>query len=413
MKKNSKIEYNKIIILSIIVMLIACITMGTVAFIQYEKYLINFNSKINLVIENIILKYPDIDKNTLVEILDNNNINNKNCLRDYGIDISKDDLIQANKKNMEISVAVNIFLILVFSGILIYINLSYNYNKNKKIEEITRYIEEINKRNYKLNIEDNSEDELSILKNEIYKVTVMLKEQAENSKEDKIKLKDSLSDISHQLKTPLTSILIMLDNILDNPDMEKSVREDFIKDIKRKILNINFLVQSLLKLSKLDSNTITFSNNKIKVMDVLVQAIDNVSVLSDLKNVSINVLADKNEYISVDEKWEIEALTNIIKNAVEYSNNGGMVNINIENKKLYTEISIQDFGKGMSNKDLKHIFERFYKGESSSKDSIGIGLALSKAIIEKDNGIVSVDSKIGKGTTFRIKYFNEEKVYEK
>lgn len=140
--------------------------------------------------------------------------------------------------------------------------LKYNKSKDKKLAEITRYIEEINNKNYKLDIDDNTEDELSILKNEIYKTTVMLKEVAENSRLDKANLKDSLSDISHQLKTPLTSITIMLDNILDNKDMDEDTRNDFIKDIKREIINVNFLVETLLKLSKLDANSIKFINKE-------------------------------------------------------------------------------------------------------------------------------------------------------
>ena len=142
--------------------------------------------------------------------------------------------------------------------------LKYNNSKDKKLKEITQYIEEINRKNYKLNIDDNTEDELSILKNEVYKTTIMLKEQAENSLNDKVNLKNSLSDISHQLKTPLTSITIMLDNIIDNPNMDQETRSEFIKDVKREITNINFLVQALLKLSKFDTNTIKFTNKEEK-----------------------------------------------------------------------------------------------------------------------------------------------------
>lgn len=118
--------------------------------------------------------------------------------------------------------------------------MKYNNSKDEKLKEITRYIEEINNKNYKLDIEDNTEDELSILKNEVYKTTIMLKETAENSVQDKVNLKDSLSDISHQLKTPLTSITIMIDNILENPEMDKETRIEFVKDIKREIINVIF-----------------------------------------------------------------------------------------------------------------------------------------------------------------------------
>ena len=127
------------------------------------------------------------------------------------------------------------------------------------------------------------------MKNEVYKTTIMLKEQAENSLNDKVNLKNSLSDISHQLKTPLTSITIMLDNIIDNPNMDQETRSEFIKDVKREITNINFLVQALLKLSKFDTNTINFTKKEEKVVDILSTAIQNVSVLCDLKDIEIVV----------------------------------------------------------------------------------------------------------------------------
>lgn len=167
--------------------------------------------------------------------------------------------------------------------------IKYNKLKDTKLTEIIKYIEEINNKNYKLDIDDNTEDELSILKNEIYKTTVMLKEMAENSASDKANLKDSLSNISHQLKTPLTSIVIMLDNILDTEDMDSNIRKDFIKDIKREIININFLVESLLKLSKLDANSVNLINKKVNIKDILQESIKNVSIICDLKNIKINI----------------------------------------------------------------------------------------------------------------------------
>ena len=148
---------------------------------------------------------------------------------------------------------------------LIFLFLRFNAKKDQEINKITKCLEEINKRNYKIDIEEMSEDELSILKNELYKVTIKLKEDAENSKQAKKDLKDTLADISHQLKTPITSILIILDNIIDNPDMDKNTREDFIRDIKRELLNMNFLALNLLKLSKLDSNTVHFLKKEVSV----------------------------------------------------------------------------------------------------------------------------------------------------
>ena len=282
----------------------------------------------------------------------------------------------------------------------------YNKERDNELEEITKLIEQINSKNYLLSISTISEDELSILKNEIYKTTLMLKEEAENSIKDKRELKDSLSDISHQLKTPLTSILIMLDNMIDNPDMKQEKREEFLHDIKREITNIEFLIKNLLKLSKLDSNTVTFLKKEVSANQIVEKAIENVSALCDLKNIIIEKEINQDSKIFVDEAWQIEAVTNILKNSVEYSNQNGKVNIKIESNPMYVSIIIKDYGEGIKEKELPFIWNRFYKGSNRGDNSIGIGLALSKTIIENNNGVVSAKSDKHE-TVFQIKYFKD------
>ncbi len=374
-------------------------------FYEYKTYTQKFNQKINLIVSKINEKYPDVNKTDLVEILNNTTSENNYLLREYGIDLEKDSLILENDNYFLKFIILNISLIIILSILLLLIFFKYNNLKDKELQKITKYIEEINNRNYKLDIDENTEDELSILKNEIYKITVMLKETAENSMQDKINLKDSLSNISHQLKTPLTSITIMLDNILENPNMENSIKNGFIKDIKRQILNINFLVVSLLKLSKFDACSVHFVNKEEYIENILNYSIENVSALCDLKNIKININGDKNIKISCDFKWQVEAITNILKNCVEYSYENSKIDIYYEENKMYSKIEIKDYGTGIDKEDIQHIFERFYKGKHSSNESIGIGLALSKSIIEKDNGHIIVESEINKGTTFTIKYF--------
>ena len=207
------------------------------------------------------------------------------------------------------------------------------------------YIDRINRGDYKFDIEDNTEDELSILKNEVYKTTVMLKEVAENSRKDKISLKDSISDISHQLKTPLTSITIMLDSMLDNKDMEEEKRYEFIKDIKREITNLSFLVSSLLKLSKFDANTVKFINKEEDIEEILKEAAKNLEALCDLRNVKINIEGEGKSYISCDFKWQVEAITNILKNSVEHSKQGSGIDIKYSSNSVYTKIEIRDYRK--------------------------------------------------------------------
>lgn len=402
---KNKIELKKTIIYILIAISLAIIVFSGIYYYQYREYTNNYNAKISTIVTKLIREYPELSKSEIIEIINSKDNTNQELFNTYGIDLNKESVVIENDKNFNIFLIINIIYIIIISITILALFLRYNKSKDKKLNEITKYIEEINNKNYKLYIDDNTEDELSILKNEIYKTTIMLKEVAENSKEDKIKLKDSLSDISHQLKTPLTSITILIDNIIDNPDMDKETRGEFAKDIKREITNINFLVQSLLKLSKLDADSVKFINENVKIADIINNSIKNVSVLCDLKNIVIEVKGNDTSKIYCDMNWQVEAITNILKNCVEHSNNNGKIIIDYEENQVYSKITIKDYGVGIYKEDLPHIFERFYKGKNSSNESIGIGLALSKTIIESNNGYIGVESEVGKGTRFTIKYF--------
>lgn len=401
---KNKIELKKMCITSCVVIIIFLITFSILIYKQYKTYTYNYNQKIAGIIDNVLEKYPDIEKREIVEILNSSDKTNNEILREYGIELDKDSVILENNTDFQKFIIIDINTLIVFILMLSIIFFKYNHSESKKINEITKYIEEINRGNYKLNIEENTEDELSILKNELYKITIMLKEVAENSQKDKTTLKDSLSDISHQIKTPITSILIMLDNILSDENMPEDIKKDFIKDIKREIINIKFLVESILKLSKIDSNSIKFIKKEVFIKDIINEAVKNVSMLSELKNIEIIVSGDDSIKTICDLKWQVEAITNILKNCIEHSYENRKIYINYNQNNMYTELKIEDNGTGIDAKDLPHIFERFYKGKNSSSDSVGIGLALSKSIIESNNGYIQVDSKLNKGTTFIIKY---------
>ena len=388
--KNKKL----IIILFSIILLFFLLNNSLYIFLN-NKYKINYNKKINNIIYELNNKYPELKKEDIILILNNKNNNDENILKEYGINLENEFFDLNSEKEYKKTLIINNLLIILFIFNLIIIFLIYYFKEKNRINKIIKDLEKINNKNYEINIEENEEGNLSILKNELYKTTIMLKEQAENSYNDKINLKSSLEDISHQLKTPLTSINIMLDNILDNPEMDDETKLDFITDIKRETNNINFLIQALLKLSKFDTNTVKFNNEENDLKQIINEAIKNVSVLCDLKNIKIIFNCENNLNLICDKKWQIESLTNIIKNCVEYSE---------ENNKIYYLIKIKDYGKEINKKDLNHIFERFYKGKNSKNDSIGIGLALSKAIIEKNNGKVWAESNENE-TIFYVQYF--------
>lgn len=185
--------------------------------------------------------------------------------------------------------------------------------------------------------------------------------------------------------------------------MDKNTREDFIRDIKRELLNMNFLALNLLKLSKLDSNTVHFIKKEVSLDEIVISSIKNIAPLCDLKNITITKNLEHGIKINCDLNWQVEAITNILKNCVEHSKENSKIDITTATNKVYHSIKIRDYGTGISEKDLPHIFERFYKGASSSSNSIGIGLSLAKKIIESNNGLINVETGPD-GTTFTIKY---------
>ena len=314
---KNKIELKKALIKIFIAIIVISTLFILFQYYQYKKYTNNFNNKIAQIVLKVKEEYPDIDNNEIMQIINNDESIDTNLFRNYGIDLHEDALIIENTNYFKNSLILNTAILIILSLLILIIFMKYNHLKDKKLKEITKYIEEINNKNYRLDIDDNTEDELSILKNEVYKTTIMLKETAENSVQDKVNLKDSLSDISHQLKTPLTSMTIMIDNILENPEMDKETRIEFVKDIKREIINVNFLVNSILKLSKLDANSVKFINKEINLQDIVKESIKNVSVLCDLKNVEVIQKGGQNIKINCDFKWQVEAITNILKNCVE------------------------------------------------------------------------------------------------
>lgn len=364
----------------------------------------------NLLIANIInevqKKYPNLDEEDIIKILNNDKLENSQLLKRYGIDIEKNNISLKEEKIIKEMLIINYIILIGYIFLVLYVFVIYKKKENNKIKEITSYLKEINNNNnYKLDILKNSEDELSILKNEIYKTAVKLNEQTINLTKEKSSLKNSLSDISHQIKTPLTSMTLMIENLLKDNDVDKEKEKKMLINIHKKIIHINFLIQSLLKLSRFDADTIKFVDKDVLINNILGEVKDNLSILCDLKNVNIIIKGNKKEKIFCDYNWQVEALTNIVKNCVEHSYEDSIIEISYSSNDLFTKIIIKDYGKGIDKEDLKHIFERFYKGKNSSENSIGIGLALAKKIIEKDNGYIIVDSILKKGSTFTIKYF--------
>jgi len=397
-------EKNKILIFGLCYIIIAIFVFLMLSQIQYEKYTNQMNIVIAEIVDKIVEKYPDVEEEEIIKILNGTEQSQKKyILEKYGYTQNTVAIEEISKERGSF-IKIDIAIIIAGGIAVTIVLLSYNKKREEKISDINSYIGKVNRGNYELKIEENGEDELTKLRNELYKTTVLLRETAENSEKEKTNLSNSLTDISHQLKTPLTSIRIMIDNIQNNPDMDEKTRNEFIEDISKQIDWISSLVISLLKLAKFDAGSIVMRDEEINVKKLIQNIISNLAILIDIKDIKIEENISEQITLFADYNWQLEALTNIIKNCVEHSFDGGKIKIEAESNSVFTKIIITDEGEGIEKNDLNRIFERFYKSAKSSENSIGIGLALAKTIIEKERGYIKVESEVGKGTKFEIKY---------
>lgn len=396
-------EIKKLIFFSALIIVLAITVTVCINSYYNNKYKQTINSYISSILNVVVKEYPNINEEDLIKILNSKEHEEENSLlKKYGIyDESAIAVLKQKDKNI---IEYNLIILIATSVALIVIFYFYLKYRQNEIDKITKYVEKVSNKKYILDIDENTEDELSSLKNELYKITVMLKEEADNSEKQKEALTTSISDISHQLKTPLTSILIMLDNLSESDNMDKQTRDKFIAEISRQIENMNWLVISLLKLSRLDAGVVEFEIQRINANKLVDEIISNLEIMAELKNVDFEIKENKDCYFIGDYNWNKEAIQNIVKNAIEHTKINTKVKIKIEENSVYTSITVKDEGSGIKPKDLKHIFDRFYKSENSSENSFGIGLSLSKSIIEKQNGYIQVETKEDEGTKFIIKY---------
>lgn len=394
-------SYKRIIIILIIVTLIITVFLS---YYSYYRYTHLTNAFVSNIVEVIDTNYPDVDMTTIIDIINSSDYTTSDILTNYGFTENDISILSSLKEEFTKKLIINISVFVIISTIFIIIIIAKEHKNKKNLNDIISYLKELNRGNYNLNIDLNKEGNLSILKNEIYTTTVMLRKQAEKELQDKINLKDSLTNISHQLKTPLTSISLLVDNLLDE-EIDTNTQKEFLLDIKNQIESINYLIIVLLKLSRFDANVVTFKEEKINVKNLLIDILKHIDIIREVKNIDIHITGDNASTLIGDYKWEYEAISNILKNCLEYTPENKNIYIKYRETNMYTEIIIEDEGPGMSKNEKNKIFERFYKGNNSNSNNFGIGLSLAKEIINKDNGKIKVESELNKGTTFKIRYY--------
>mgnify|MGYP001482859055 CR=1 FL=1 len=294
---------------------------------------------------------------------------------------------------------------------IIWPTLFFLRRKYRTIRELRDYARGIAEGRDSLDIRDNGEGDFSMLKNEIYTITSMLREQTERLKHEKSKLSDSLADISHQLKTPMTSLSVMTDLLMDHTDGD--MREEFLRRIRSQLDRMEWLVSSLLKLSRLDTGSVRMQRTSVAVDTLVRKALDTLSIPIEIKQHQVLVSDMESIRITVDPEWTVEALINIIKNCIEHTPEQGMIRVEAEENPIFTRITIADNGEGIAPQDLPYLFNRFYKGQNAGDDSVGIGLAMAQAIIKQQNGDIMVKSHKGTGTAFILTFYHKNPLTEK
>lgn len=334
-----------------------------------------------------------------------NKKNIENIFNKYELNITETTALYETEKEMKVYTTISVICVWILTIIVILVNYISLKSMKNKIQRTLANIEDIINNNYEIQFAEIKDDEFGVFQNQIYQIVDKLKEYSNTTNRDRKKLSKYLEDISHQIRTPLMTMTVMTDNMVDNNKNLDENTYKYICNISKQLSQINWLVDNLLKIARLDTKSVDFKREEISADKLVREAIKNIEILLDIYEQKIVIKGEENLKFIGDFKWNVEAITNILKNAVEHSQKGEEIKIEYKENNLFLEIIIEDKGSGISEKDLAHIFDRFYKGDNSNKESFGIGLSLAKEIIEYQNGEITVNSKLNEGTRFIIKYF--------
>lgn len=251
-------------------------------------------------------------------------------------------------------------------------------------------------------IAESEEGELSILQSEITKMMLRIREQNDALKKEKEHLADSLADVAHQLRTPLTSITLVL-SLIENTSDEKE-RKNLIRETEELLVRMDWLLTSLLKLSRLDAGIVVFQKEQVNINSLITAALRPLLIPVELHNISLQADVPPGITIDGDFNWLSEALQNIFKNCMESAGDNGKIDIHCEDNPIFTEITIHDSGAGFKKEDLPNLFNRFYRGQNSSTAGYGIGLALCRTIITRQGGSITARNHPRGGAMFVIRF---------
>lgn len=282
----------------------------------------------------------------------------------------------------------------------------FTQKRYRDISALSEQIDLILHGNDNLDISVFNEGELSVLRSEIQKMTVRLREQTEILQREKTYLADALADIAHQMRTPMTSIR-MLASFLAKPELDAGQRLEFTREMESLLARLDWLLATLLKISKLDAGTAVFEKKEIPVCKLLKKAAEPLEIPLELRDIALRINCEESIFFTGDLGWTAEAVGNILKNCMEHTPEGGGIDIICAQNAVFTEITIADSGSGIDPDDLPHIFERFYQGKHTKDGSYGVGLALCRMILSAQNATVKAENNPDSGARFRIKFYHK------
>ncbi len=296
-------------------------------------------------------------------------------------------------------------VIFIFAAAVIIAQTIVFSKRRKKLSRLCDKIDIILHNNEEISLEEFKEGELGILSSEIHKMTIKLREQNNALKSEKLILKESLEDISHQLRTPLTTILVILGTM--RGEQSQKEREEHISNMFTLLSKMQWLLETLLSISRLDAGAVTFKKERAKVSEIVNNAIIPLSIAIELKDITLSQEISEGAGLFADKMYMTEALENILKNCMEHTPEGGAIKISAQENNIYTEIIISDTGAGIPEEELSRVFERFYRGKGFSSKGYGIGLAFAKKIAVSQNGTLSVKNGRTGGAVFEMRIYKQ------
>lgn len=294
--------------------------------------------------------------------------------------------------------------VLALAVLLTAVHLTLSRRRYRAIGRLSSELDSILHGNALLSDSEGTEGELAVLRSEIYKMTVKMREQAAQLQNDKLGLSDSMADVSHQLRTPLTSLNLAV-TLLKSPDTTPERRAELLHDITRLLNRLDWLVSAMLIMAKIDAGTAKFKKKRVEVKELLSRAREPLEIPMELKSLELTVDMDGDESFLGDMEWSVEAVGNLLKNAMEHSPEGGRIHIACTENALFTELIISDDGPGIDKEDLPNLFRRFYRGKGSSEGSVGVGLALARMIALEQNGSLKAENSPYGGAKFTMRFY--------